>query len=211
MYKNSYFSVGEYCATAHQIRRCTRNSEAYFFDWLVTRDNSFDFLCRSNGAFLQSMGWELVDGGIRLLDRYSGLVFQHEFKTSGGEVDANLVEGHLNAAREKFLYLKDKFFVALKASHRGVIIRAENGIKSTEQAKKRLNELRETFRPINASLKFVIASTQLYQGEEFSSDHLFIRLDNPIPPNGQDAWKGNDQSWNRLFELAESKLVFLTP
>ena len=82
--QNYYFSLGEYCATAHQIRRCTNNNEAFFFDWLVTRGNSFDFMGRSNDAFLQSMGWELVDGGIRLLDRYSGLLFQHEFKTTAG-------------------------------------------------------------------------------------------------------------------------------
>lgn len=156
------------------------------------------------------MGWELVDGGIRLLDRYSGLLFQHEFKTTagGGGVDVTLVEGHLTAAREKFLYLKEKLIGALKESRRGVVIRAENGIASTDQARQRLQELRETFLPINADLKFVIASTQLYQGEEFSPDYCFICLDNPVPPNGQDAWKGNDQSWDRLFKLAEERLVF---
>jgi len=119
-----------------------------------------------------------------------------------------LVEGHLTAAREKFLYLKQKLVGALKESRRGVVIRAENGVTSAEQARQRLQELRATFLPINADLKFVIASTQLYQGEEFSPDHLFIRLDNPVQPNGQDAWKGNDQSWDRLFKLAEEKLVF---
>lgn len=102
----------------------------------------------------------------------------------------------MNEARTKFLYLKDKLLIALKTSHRGVIIRAENGITSADQAKERLQKLRKTFLPINANLKFVIASTQLYQGEEFLPDYLFVRLDHPIPPSGPDAWKGNDQSWN---------------
>jgi hypothetical protein len=210
--ENTYFSSGEFCATAHQIRRHTKNQDAYFFDWLVTPSHSFDFMSRSNDGFLQPMGWDIVDRGIRLLDSYSGLLFQHEFECfGGGGIDTNLVDGHLESARGKFLYLKEKLINALKNTARGVIVRAENGIKSFDLANERLQQLQETFLPINAGLKFVIASTQLYCGEEFGSDHLFIHLDGPVPPNGVEAWKGNNQSWDRLFALAEEKLFRIAP
>lgn len=214
MPRNIYFSAGEFCSTAHQIRRYTQNHEAYFFDWLITQDTSFDFLGRPNDEFLRPMNWEIIDNGIRLLDRYSGLAFQHEFKTIAGQpgvIDTNLIEEHLATAHQKFSHLKEKLITALKNTQRGVIIRADDKIECLDQAKTRLEQLKATFLPINPYLRFVVASTRLYYGEEFSPNYLLGRLNNPTPSNSHDAWKGDDQSWNRLFELAEKILVFDAP
>ncbi len=78
--KNRYFSVGEYCATAHQIRRVCGSTEAYFFDWLVTRDDSFKVVAHGQAPAMDvpllAGDWSVVDRGLRLLDKGSGLLFR---------------------------------------------------------------------------------------------------------------------------------------
>ncbi len=112
---------------------------------------------------------------------------------------------HLPAAQQKFSYLRDKLRSALAHCERGVLIRAENSLTDAASAHARLEQLRAVFLPLQPRLKFVLASTQLRQ-EHLDSEHLFLRLSTPAPANGPDAWKGNDASWNRLFELAEARL-----
>ncbi len=209
--RNAYFSAGEACATAFQIRRCTNNEAAYFFDWLITPGESYGFIAKSNDGFLDPGNWEIVDDGLRLLDKYSGLKFQHEFKNvddKPGNIDPNQVERHLPTARSKFLYLKNKLIIALKTQPRSVVIRAERGITSPEAAMERLVRLKRVFLPINPDLKFIIASAELSGGEVITPNAMFLRMLPPPSHSGADAWKGNFDSWDRLFHLAETRLVF---
>ena len=205
-HRNTYFSAGEYCATAHQIRRVTGMAEAYFFDWLITRDDDFRFLVAPDDELLKDDGWDIVERSIRLRDRGTGLLFQHEFERDAqGAIDPARVPQHLPLARQKFIYLKHKLVDALKSCDNPVLVRAENGLTDQASVLNRLAQLRATFDEVRPDAKIVLASTQLRQ-EEVSNDHLALRLDNPVPAAGPDAWKGDDASWSRLFELAEQHL-----
>jgi hypothetical protein len=208
--RNRYFSVGEYCATAHQIRRVCGADEAYFFDWLVTRGDSFKVVRQpeeqGEDAPMLSGDWSVEDRGLRLLDGDSGLLFQHEFEVDANKaIDAVRVPAHLPVARQKFEYLRAKLRSALAECDRGVLVRAENGLTDLSSAQMRLEQLRGVFSVLQPGLKYVLASTQLRQ-EHTGEDHLFVRLSNPNPPTGADAWKGDNASWDRLFQLAEAHL-----
>lgn len=204
--KNSYFSCGTWCATAHQIRRVTGNHEAYFFDWLVTRGHSYNFLLKDDKHFLKQDNWEIVDDGIRLLDKYSGLAFQHEFKCDGNKVSEKLVAEHLPKAHDKFTYLKRKLITDLQAAARPVVIRADSNIITKNQAENELQSLRTVFSKINRKIAFVLVSSNL-QDELATSEYLFTKVSN-APVGNSDAWKGDDSSWERVFQLAEGNLNF---
>lgn len=204
--KNSYFSCGTWCATAHQIRRVTRKTEAYFFDWLVTRCDSYNFLLKDDKHFLQQRNWKIIDDGIRLLDKYSGLAFQHEFKYSEHKIDEKLVAEHLPVAHDKFTYLKRKLIEDLQAATRPVVIRADSSITTKNQAEDELQSLRTIFSKINKKTAFVLVSANL-QDELVASEYLFIKVGN-APVGNSDAWKGDNPSWDRVFQLAEENLNF---
>ncbi|MEO5669710.1 MAG: hypothetical protein ABIR26_03365 [Ramlibacter sp.] len=203
-FRHTYFSVGERCATAHQIRRVTRVEDAFLFDWLITRDDSFRQLASPDENLLVSGNWTVVDEGLRLLDHGTRWLFQHEFETdSFGKVDPSRVEAHLPVARQKFLHLKHKTLSALRECRSGVVIREEKNL-AAEEAPSRLDQLREVFSAINPGLKLVIASPHIRQ-EVFGADHLMLHLD--MPPPGPNFWMGDDASFSRLFEISESQLA----
>lgn len=204
--KNSYFSCGAWCGTAHQIRRVTGNCDAYFFDWLVTLGHSYNFLLMDDQHFLQQGGWEIIADGIRLLDKYSGLSFQHEFKCDDFKINERLVEEHLPKAHDKFTYLKRKLIKDLKAAARPVVIRADSNITTRNQAEDELQSLKAVFSEINKQTAFVLVSANL-QDELLTSGHLFIKVEN-VPVSNSDAWKGDNLSWDRVFLLAEEHLNF---
>lgn len=199
-----YFSIGEYCATAAQIRRVSGRQSAYFFDWLVTPGASFDFFAKPMQGFLRSGNWDIVgepgNEGIRVRDLDSQLLFQHEFPTLDGKIDRDRVEAHLDTAREKFSYLRRKTEDALRSTRCGVLIRAENGLKTADDALARMAQIRSTFMPINPGLKVVIASTGFSQEFEHP-DCLLLKL----KPSAE--WFGDFPSWDRLFQIAESKIA----
>lgn len=210
---NTYFSIGEYCATAHQIRRFTSNTESFFFDWLVTRGTAFQSIRLPSQSLLRSKEWEVVDNGLRLLDRNSGLLFQHEFKTipgTSGIIDESTVELSLSDSRKKYIYLQEKMLNALKTTNRGVLIRAENGVRTKTQVDLLLEEMRDVFLLINKRLRFVIASVNLDIDEQYSPEFVLIKLQASKEPNNPNSWQGDDQSWDRLFNIAETYLSFDT-
>ena len=204
-FKHAYFSVGEFCATAHQIRRVTGVEDAFLFDWLITHGNNVRFLTEPDDGLLVSGQWTIVDDGLRVMDLGTGWLYQHEFETDDAHrVDPARVEAHLPVAREKFSYLKRKLLGALRACESGVLIRGEMGLAAAD-VPARLSDLRTIFAPINPALKYIIASPNIQQ-EVYGQDHLLLHLDLPDPSLGAHRWMGDNASWSRLFELAEAHL-----
>jgi hypothetical protein len=204
--KHTYFSAGEFCCTAYQINRFTKEKEAYFFDWLVTRNTSFSFLVKKDlGEFLTPDNWQIIDNGLRVLDTTSGLAFQHEFETYQEQptvVDPEKINSHLNQARDKFKYLKEKTLLAMSNAPSPVIIRSENGIKTKQQAESRLSEMRQLFHPINSKTILALTSTQLTE-EIYLPNMISFKVNNPSNVEPKDYWKGDDASWDRLFFYIE--------
>jgi hypothetical protein len=192
--------------TAHQIRRLTGQNESYLFDWICTAGQSFSFLLIDDQPFLAQGNWEIVDEGLRLRDKYSGLAFQHEFGVVDGKIDAAKVDEQLDEVRNKFLHLKAKFLGALKSAQRPVVVRAESSIVSLDQAAVALDDMRNVFSKINACTRFVVASSNL-SDERVTDQYLFVRVKESAVA-GVDAWKGDDESWRRLVALAEGALSF---
>ncbi len=201
--KNSYFSIGEYCASAFQLRRWSGRNDAFFFDWLVTPGSAFDFIRQSSDQFLMPGNWDIVgepgNEGIRVRDKFSGLLFQHEFPTIDGKIDAARVEEHLATAREKFTYLKNKTIAAIAGSPNCVLVRAENALVTLDDALERANQIRQAFMPINPNIKTVLASTN-FEGEFRHPEFIMIKLQ---PHAG---WEGDNASWDRLLTAAEQLL-----
>jgi hypothetical protein len=217
--KNRYFSVGEYCGPAEQIKKITSNQEHFFFDSLVTPLEALRFMNQANDHFLAEDNWKIVDWpsdgsegentGIRLKDHYSGLLFQHEFETTpdytsswGNSINANLVNTHLPIAKSKFIYLKNKFITQItQENSRIVILRCDNLIETLDQANATLRVLKEVFWKINPSIKFVIASEALTI-EQFHDDHFIFKLQ-----KSRD-WMGDTNSYKSLIRKAENHFDF---
>lgn len=191
------YSLGEFCATAYQIRRYTGNQNAFFFDWLITHSDYFRSISLEIDTFFKSENWDIVDGGIRLRDLATGLLYQHEFPAKDGQIEATLAEGHMDSARSKFEHLKEKTLSSMRNDDECLLIRAENDIISVDQARERMMQIRGAFLPYNSNIKIVLASTGCIDEIE-EEDRLFIGL-----KPGAD-WTGNDSSWDRLFQITAS-------
>lgn len=206
--QNQYFSCGVWCATAYQIRRVTANEEAYFFDWLITKGQAYDFLLKDNAEFLKHNGLQLIDDDLRLLDTYSGLAFQHEFKTIDGRILTEQVPQQLKKASEKFIYMKEKLIYALKSSVRPVVVRANPDIVTFNDACLEYEYLKQVFWQINERINFLVLSTQLVQ-EFINERYAFLSLAE-LRVRDRDSWKGDNVSWDRAFAIAEQHFRFVS-
>jgi hypothetical protein len=199
--KNNYIGIGAYCQTAAQIRRCTGSQDSGLFDWLVSPDQAFNFIQKEDAGFLESGNWEIVNNpenvGIRVLDKYSGLLFQHEFPLlDSGGIDPDKVESHLPIAKKKFLYLKAKTLQSIRSGDNCVLVRAEDGLITRDDTIRRVEEIREVFKPINHRVKVILASAT-FEAEFQHPEFLAIKM------QPAQEWYGDYASWDRLFSLSE--------
>ncbi|SMC29741.1 hypothetical protein SAMN02745857_04081 [Andreprevotia lacus DSM 23236] len=211
-----YFSVGEFCETAYQIRRHTGDQAAYFFDWLVSSPASLYCMCEPMGHFLEAGRWTLCDRDTRVLDLATGLRFQHEFDVLAEDmaraealampprVDADRVEAHLPAAREKFRYLREKTRMAIMQASSCVLVRTEHGLTTPSQARIRVRQLQDIFLPFNPGLKIIITSSMAQQ-EVLGEDFIFARIGTGAE------WYGDHASWDRVFALAAQAFDLARP
>jgi len=205
-----YFSIGEACCTAFQIKRHKGWREKYFFDSLVTPESSFDYFGKPSDGFLLSGNWDVTgvpgNEGIRLRDKYSGLLFQHQFPVADGKIDVTRVEENLQNARDKFYYLRSKTLAAIEKSPCCILIRAENDLITYNDALLRLGQIFAVFKPVNPHLKVIMASTQFdFDLVDNVDDCLMVKLE------PSDRWEGDNASWDRAFNLAQSRFTFPSP
>jgi hypothetical protein len=169
-----FISLGQYCEVAYQIRRFTKNNEAYFFDWLVTPEDSYRSILLDDSEFFKQENWEICDGGIRLRDKSTRLLFQHEFDELNSDnhiIDESKVEDHLPVAFSKFIHLKNKTLNTIKDSKNIFLIRSVK-YTSLSDAKKIMNDLKDTFIPINPKVNIVLVSSSIH--EEIVDGRYFI-------------------------------------
>ena len=195
--KPTFVNMGFDCQCAHQIRRVTGMDTAFMFDWLVTPIESCGLLLGDDADWFRPGNWEIVCEGYRVYDKGTRLEFQHEFPVLDPDeprVDVSKVEGHLDAARSKYLYLKRRtlnFLAAAKDLH---IIRREYWADAAV-AEANASAIIDAYGRINPGLKVVIV-TETDTPEAMSDRHLFLRIE------GHYEWTGNDRSWDRVFALA---------
>jgi hypothetical protein len=210
---NILLSIGEACGPAAQIRRYTQSKDAFFYDWLITPLRGLEFILESNDNFLASDNWEIVDfqppdsdgakGGVRVMDRFTEIRFQHEFAVKSDEIgvwghpiDASKVEEHLPVAKSKFVYLKDKFLHLISESPNIVLIRCENHVSNIEYAEYRINQIRDIFSKINPSIKYGFISDSLSNGSS-GLDYLVFNS------KKSDHWSGDDESYDTFLGMCK--------
>lgn len=205
-------SLGYDCKVAYQIRRWTSLragvAEPSFFDWLMTPAAALDFVLGSDGDLLRSGRWELINGDSSLRELDSGLMFMHEFPSvavEGGEfahrILAEQVEQHLPTARAKFAYLRNKILNFIHSTPNLVLVRSDDSWTSAAESVEQANRIRQLLLPLNSSLKFVLASTNLPASARVGLDTLLFKT-----AHGAD-WRGDDASWDVLFSCAERWLL----
>lgn len=210
-----FFSIGSACQTAHQIRRFTKSNQAYFYDWLTSPDTSYkSIFLDDEGHFLES-NCHAVDkiefsfkqnkivnrGKVHVVDDYSGLYYQHEFKVIEGTsiVDESKISQHLPVAKSKFIYLKHKTINAIKNSEAPVLFRFQN-VAQVNDAIALAKDIHNTYKILNPNVKVVIVS-YLVDQEYAENDMIYVF---PIKPG--DTWKGNDDSWDYVFNKILNKV-----
>jgi hypothetical protein len=201
-----YLSLGRRCNTAFQIRRYFHLEDAYFYDWLITPEESLKHFDDSFENFLMSGNWEIGQGGIRVIDKATKLEYQHEFPTVISTenpmpiVDGSKVEKNLEISRSKFLYLHTKTVNKIKNTNTPIFIRSQDSIKNIEDAKNIYAEISNVFNKYNFNSRYVICSSNLNQ--DFISDKFIALKMNPSVE-----WHGCNNSWNKLFEIVENHFI----
>ncbi|WP_282376325.1 DUF1796 family putative cysteine peptidase [Pseudomonas sp. PS01302] len=206
-----FFSLGSTCQTAHQIRRHTKDTSAYFFDWLISNNDSYKALlididkqlkeenCRAIEVLETSIYTGEVEnlGKIRVLDNVSGIEYQHEFPLlENNFIDESKIAEHLSTAKQKFTHLKNKTTERIKTSSAPVLVRYEN-FKDTAEALETAKVIKEIYREINPNIKVVI--TSCFLSEEAEDNDIFIyKIAKPS------SWKGDDASWTRVFQAVQA-------
>jgi len=205
-----YFSIGEYCVTAFQIRRYYEIEDAFLYDWLVTHEDAIPAILSPDNEFLVDGFTSVVDfppvgsegslGGIRVLDLKTRLKYQHEFPLKNNEigiwghpVDVDLVSGHLPTAREKFIYLKNKTVNKIRNSPAPILVRCEHGLADFDSGKMRSEQINSVFFNLNPNIRIAILS-QNFDGIYHYKNSIMY------PIKAGDDWKGEGSSWDGFFE-----------
>jgi hypothetical protein len=142
----------------------------------------------------------------RLRDKFSGLVFPHEYTVIGLDtpIDESLVWQQVNnSSRKKFLYLKTKFFDTVGKDKNPVLIRLENEMTDSE-AYHRLEYLVKIFGKLNPKIRFILASQSFEKNVQIMPNAIFVRLKKrqPDQQNEGNWWHSSQSSWNKLFKLS---------
>ena len=209
-----YFSIGEYCTTAFQIRRYHEIEDAFLYDWLVTHEDAIGSILCPDDEFLVEGFTAIVDsppvgsegslGGIRLLDLKTRLKYQHEFPQNMNEVgiwghpiDADKVSSHLPVAREKFVYLKNKTLANIRSSDSPVLVRCEHGLADFESAKIRSEQISSIFIGLNSNIQIAIVSQNFKDIMHYQNSIMY-------PVNVGEDWMGEGSSWDGFFQYMSS-------
>jgi hypothetical protein len=194
-----FISLGEWCETAYQINRYMKTSEAYFFNWLITHNDTYKSIFLDDAEFFKPKNWEISEDLIRVKDKATGILFQHEFNvidTINNFIDESKVDAHLPTALSKFKFLKNKTLSTIAKSKNIFLVRQED-FHSAEDASKRIDHIKELFLPLNKNINIILTSRRINK-EITTGKYLILRN------QFGSSWEGCDESWDRVFDLALS-------
>lgn len=196
-----FISLGEWCTTAYQIRRHQKNQISYMFDWLNPIGDSYKSLLMDDSDFFRLLDWEIIDDGKKFVDTKTGLKFRHEFPKNHDEtINLSLLKEHLAVARSKFSHLKNKTLDKIKNSKQICLV-CYMANTNTNLAEKKADEIFKTFQKLNPNLKVVIASEKIVE-DKIEKNYFLIKI-----KKGNN-WQGDNDSWDRLFDLISSRWSF---
>jgi hypothetical protein len=122
----TWISLGCSCLPKFGIRDHIAQQPTFFYDWLIS---DIDSLAKATFSFSKDLflkDIDLCDNGIRVRDLYTGLRFQHDFRTdSNGSIEYPVDGAQLLRTREKYLRRIDRLIQTLERSSYVVFIRYE--------------------------------------------------------------------------------------
>jgi len=199
-----YLSVGKYCVPAFQISQYNKKYGAFIFDWLITQVKSLekfelmdDWFCSENLVVVDANGDE-SEFGIRVLDRGTNILFQHEFPTfelgSNKYIDKALILDHIPLAKSKFNYLREKTINYIVDSTELTLLRVDHSWINESQIVYDLEFIKSIFSKYNKNINIQgVGSRDL----DISNRHLISYK----KIHGSQDWAswGNSQDWIDLL------------
>jgi len=192
--KVAYVSIGDCCQTAYQLRRYFGSSDALFFDWLITPAAALAAFELPPEAYFQVDNWHFNVEKASIEDDGTGLIYHHQFDTDENhDIILDKVNGQLDNARSKFMYLREKTRNYLREADFVYLFRYE-WISNGALAQERFSQIRQIFGRYNSNISVVIASPNATEDLVFGKDRLMKIIDQPN-------WEGDDVSWDRVFDV----------
>lgn len=196
-------SIGASCQPAKQIRTLLGQTEAYFFDWMISplpavlRAYETDFV-----NLLQAENLSYSDHRkIRLRDAANGLEYQHDFPVDANNADPAQREvilpdfaDHVAIAQEKYARRLERTREVLDAGEPILIVRYVNTPFDLEPAnRKALAEIVRSKHP-SAQLTFLWASPLVSDFTRSAEGYICTLPHSP-------KWDGCPIGWGRVLEF----------
>ena len=200
--------LGHACDVAYQIRRVTLDETSYFFDWLMTPSNSCNLMELDWDNFLKPQNWMLSGDGGGVIDKATGIEFRHHFKkvpNAGNLLDVPLIDSQMEEVESKFLYLRNATLAAIKSKNYVYLVRQE-GITHSDEAAVIAEKILSAYVSLNPLVRLIIASPNA-ASEAFNPYYIFVKS-KARPSTDVGWWCGDDDAWNRVFNLAHNWFQF---
>lgn len=183
-----YLSFGANCQPAYQLRRITGQTEAYFFDWLVTHhDALIKVLTHGPDRLLERS--ELVNNGKTVLDDSTGLRFYaHDFSNTNGIISPGFTT-ELASVRDKYMRRWQRTLELIRSCPNLCIVRLYLHC-SDEEIRQQTTEIEGVVQQLSptGAVSFLWVTTNA----------------SPLPNSASVAttperWQGDDMSWDRII------------
>jgi hypothetical protein len=197
----NFISIGESCQTAYQIRRYFDVQERYIFDWVISNLESVEkLLLNIEGKdILNEDSIEVVENGLRLLDKKTLIKHQHDFTLENNRHNIDVVRCELDSVRRKYVYLLNKTINYIE-NFKPVFVFYD--WRKNKGSLSKLCELREEI-----SKRFSYDAQAIYVTElPIDNEALgkvsvhYASIDNSRVKGTKYMWRGCDKAWDDMFD-----------
>ncbi|MDO6567910.1 DUF1796 family putative cysteine peptidase [Alteromonas sp. 1_MG-2023] len=188
-----WISLGSSCQPAYWIRNYIKQPEAYFFDWLITPPKALvKVLEEGIDSLLLSSNISIHHRGIRVVDDFYALEFQHDFPEDSKGIILPGYESKLESVREKYARRYQRMMDVINAEN-NTFLRYGDQLQAIEKLIPTLNGL------LGVNNVYVFISHHITEFEERGNVYLF-------PCGLVDDWRGDNEAWLLLLDTMQKKL-----
>lgn len=196
-------SIGATCQVATHIRKQLQQTEAYYFDWLISPLPAVIFSIKSwFDGILQPENLTYSDSRkIRLTDAANGLQYQHDFPVDKDNPDPSRREEilpdfavHISAVREKYLRRVNRMKAALSRQGHILLIRyVQIADDLADEHRFAIVQAFQTQFP-SSRLTFLWASQLISEHKMLEDGNYMCHLPK------SDKWDGDSAGWSDVFK-----------
>jgi hypothetical protein len=197
----NFLSIGESCQTAYQIRRHCDINERYIFDWVISSPETISrvLLQTKPDDILKPENLQIVDNGVKLLDKGTLIRHQHDFKLdSERKHNLDMINSELNVIRDKYIYLLEKTRQYIK-KHKPILVYYDWSQRANNLSK--VKDLRKSLsNHFGFDIKILFVSESLIENsKEDDNSFLILSVDNSKLQDSNYRWRGCDDGWDKVF------------